>query len=83
LQSFTEKNQTKRETGETLFYQTRRKRMGVVATKAHSQILLLLPAALRHLSCAPGSYLVDLKKKAFNPVVVAAAAAATAKTTTS
>jgi hypothetical protein len=54
--------------------------MGVVATKADSQTLLLLPAALRHLSCAPGSYLLDLKKKAFNPVDVAAA---TAKTTTS
>jgi hypothetical protein len=82
LQSFTEKNQTKRETGETMFDQTRRKRMGVVATKAHSQILLLLllPAALRHLSCVPGSYLLDLKKKAFNPVVVAAA---TSKKTTS
>ncbi len=63
-----------------MFYQTRRKQMGVVATKAHSQILLLLllllPAALRHLSCAPGSNLLNLKKKAFNPV-----AAATAKTT--
>ncbi len=72
-----------------MFYQTRRKRMGVVANKAHSQILLLLllPAALRHLSCAPGSYLLDLKKKAFNRVVVVVVvvvtAAATAKTTTS
>jgi hypothetical protein len=72
-----------------MFYQTRRKRMGVVANKAHSQILLLLllllllPAALRHLSCAPGSYLLDLKKKAFNRVVVVVTAAATAKTTTS
>ncbi len=68
-----------------MFYQTRRKRMGVVANKAHSQILLLLlPAALRHLSCAPGSYLLDLKKKAFNcVVVVVVTAAATAKTTTS
>jgi len=57
--------------------------MGVVATKARSQILpVLLPAALRHLSCTPGSYLLDLKKKAFNPVVVVADAA-TAKTTTS
>jgi len=70
-----------------MFYQTRRKRMGVVANKAHSQILLLLllPAALRHLSCAPGSYLLDLKKEAFNRVVVVVVvtAAATAKTTTS
>ncbi len=70
-----------------MFYQTRRKRMGVVANKAHSQILLLLlllllPAALRHLSCAPGSYLLDLKKKAFNRVVVVVTATATAKTTT-